>query len=101
MGEHTPTPWSLHVHTGGLAGEAHINGPHNCAICYVGFGTETASHYVTGDEAEANAAFIVKAVNNHESLVAAAKSLIDEIAESGTHQRWKTLARVLSALERS
>ena len=73
MGEaqHTPTPWSMHIHQGSLFGEAHINGPHHCAIAYVGFGTQTDDHYVRGEEANANARFIVEAVNSHATLTAA------------------------------
>ena len=44
-----------------MDGEAHINGAHNCAIAYVGFGTETETHYVRGEEAKANARLIAAA----------------------------------------
>ncbi len=57
----SPGPWTAHLHTGPMEGEAHINGAHHCTIAYVGFGTETVNHYVTGDEAKANARLIAAA----------------------------------------
>jgi hypothetical protein len=57
---HTPGKWTAHIHTGELDGEAHVNADGAC-IAYVGFGTKTDRHYVTGEEAKANAHLIAAA----------------------------------------
>jgi len=66
--QHTPTPWSAGYIDPDLPGGfiESANGK-NVAIYYAG--PETA----VGEEGEANAAFIVRAANNHETLLAACK----------------------------
>ena len=59
MAEHTPTPWRLDTRWSRLI----VQGPNNEDIASV-FGTRS-------DEGKACAAFIVRAVNCHEELVAA------------------------------
>jgi hypothetical protein len=62
MSEHTPTPWMALPDESGH--ETYVVGPksdHPVADCQFGFGSED----------NANAAFIVKAVNNHDALVRA------------------------------
>jgi hypothetical protein len=43
-----------------MDGEAHVNAD-GCCVAYVGYGTETERHYVTGEEAKANARLIAAA----------------------------------------
>ena len=61
-GKHTPTPW---------------------AIFKAGIGEENgdgiASLWREGEEREANAALIVRAVNSHDELVKALKSLVEAV----------------------
>ena len=73
--EWTKGPWSAHIHTGPLDGEAHVNADGAC-IAYVGFGTETERHYVTGEEAKANARLIAAAPDLYAALVAARRQCI-------------------------
>ncbi|MEY9676062.1 hypothetical protein ABIE93_005996 [Bradyrhizobium elkanii] len=71
MAEHTPTPWTVDkVH---FSGECHLHGPNGeeFALLYVSDGADDPEPY----PAEANAAFIVKAVNNHGALVKALTDL--------------------------
>ncbi|MFK4647174.1 hypothetical protein ABIF96_005748 [Bradyrhizobium ottawaense] len=59
MAEHTPTPWVAEPeYENGNPTYIHKDG-HGIADCSMGYGMED----------DANAAFIVKAVNNHEALV--------------------------------
>jgi len=69
MAEHTPTPWEIGTHNlrGILKDAAGIADGCDAYMIAV-----TSAHsLLSPDEAAANAAFIVKAVNNHEALVAA------------------------------
>ncbi len=93
MGEtqHTPTPWSVHIHQGSLFGEAHISGPHHCAIAYIGFGTQTDDHYVRGEEANANAHFIVAAVNSHATLTAERDAALSELEKLRAEAEWRPI----------
>jgi len=66
---HTPTPWELHGDGSLRICRPHALDPKGCR--------PVAEAEILGQlrpEAEANAAFIVRAVNNHESLVAALKA---------------------------
>lgn len=75
--KHTPTPWSAIPNTGIIIRD--ISGMCDQSDSYkIG---ELSSHILIGnDEAVANAAFIVEAVNNHETLKARVKEL-EEINE--------------------
>lgn len=82
MGKHTPTPW----------GAGHLSDPtHSCDCPYI-FGNDdrmgcvatvavakdgdpTATEYPDKAEAAANQAFIVRAVNSHDDLLAACQAL--------------------------
>lgn len=68
MTKHTPTPWQALPDENG--NETYVVGPKDQAVadCMMGYG-------VTDD---ANAAFIVKAVNNHKALVKALEVLLAE-----------------------
>ena len=71
MAEHTPTPWELFDDSGVTA----IINPRACSskreiVFWTGF---DASHYPK--QAKANAAFIVKAVNNHDQMVKALEEI--------------------------
>jgi len=75
MTEHTPTPWELFDCNGVVA----IRNPRARSskseiVFWSGF---DASHYPK--QASANAAFIVEAVNNHETLKARVKELEEEV----------------------
>lgn len=66
MTEHTPTPWRLYDEGATTAIMATtVPAPKNEVVHWSGF---DACHFSTR-KAKANAAFIVKAVNNHDALV--------------------------------
>lgn len=77
--KHTPTPWKIHEHDGESflngVGKSYwqIDGPQH-AICN--------NRDCAGSSAEqkANAAFIVKAVNSYEKLVAALQNIMNGIS---------------------
>jgi hypothetical protein len=67
MGMHTKLPWSLV--------EARTRHGHLCEV-HAGDGYDVATVYGRDpDEREANAAFIVKAVNAHETLISALRAV--------------------------
>lgn len=73
MSKHTPTPWALFSSNGTIA----IKNPrsqksYNEIVFWTGF---DASHYP--EQAEANAAFIVKAVNSHDTMMTALQKIAD------------------------
>lgn len=78
--KHTPTPWINHQITN--------NGRSQNVICY---GDNPIAKCMGGfvDSAEANAAFIVKAVNSHEALVEAILKLRDAFYVNGTSKALK------------
>lgn len=69
---HTPTPWRVFTATNGLY--IGVGEPNGEGILDAGFGV-----WREGPEAIANAAFIVKAVNAHDELVAALQALISNL----------------------
>lgn len=73
MSKHTPTPWKVFDKPGTLALMAASKpGPKNEVVHWSGF---DASHFPK--QAQANAHFIAKAVNNHERLLAALQKIAD------------------------
>ena len=69
MTNHTPTPWVCGPeYEDGNPTYIHKDG-HAIADCSMGYGVED----------DANAAFIVKAVNNHDALVQALQALVDNV----------------------
>lgn len=66
---HTPTPWEQNGHFVESYG-----GPD---VCEVGIKNEHGQH--NNEEAEANAAFIVTAVNAHEELVKACQNTVEHL----------------------
>jgi hypothetical protein len=77
MAEHTPTPWRVETNCwtpwNGAVGILPLNDDEDSAIAWTTAGTNEA----------ANAAFIVKAVNNHDALVKALEDLVNAKALSG------------------
>lgn len=67
MSEHTPTPWSIDAYD-------EINGPNGKRLFVNGVASAlTAGEFM--DIGKANAAFIVKAVNSYDDLVAALRRI--------------------------
>jgi hypothetical protein len=69
---HTPTPWSLNEQTV-------KSPPYELTVAFCGGAagcSGTDGRIITRQEAEANAALIVRAVNAHDDLVAALRNLI-------------------------
>lgn len=99
MAEHTPTPWTVDkVH---FSGECHLHGPNGeeFALLYVSDGADDPEPY----PAEANAAFIVKAVNNHDALVEALEDLISDAErqmKNPSHHQPFSLQKARDALAR-
>lgn len=73
MSKHTPTPWGV------------PDGGTQPTITTADESKHIATMADTGDEMEANAAFIVRAVNCHEALVAALKGLVERGTDSPVH----------------
>jgi len=72
--KHTPLPWELHGDGSLRVCRPHPLDPKGCR--------PVAEAEILGQlrpEAEANAAFIVRAVNNHEALLAALERIRDEL----------------------
>lgn len=78
--QHTPTPWIVDERVGvTILAQKHINAiglswEPEVASCHLGIGLEW-------DEQEANAEFIVRAVNAHEDLVAACQRVLDVLQD--------------------
>jgi hypothetical protein len=76
---HTPTPWETEISVSnyGLLGIRKANGS-KLGICSVigADGAHNPRYGISADEAKANAAFIVRAVNSHDDLLAACKELL-------------------------
>lgn len=78
MAEHTPTPWEVCVCKRPDSFHLQSRARHwSLAAVYYMVGCTDASQDVPEAEAEANAAFIVKACNAHEALV----GFVQEIAD--------------------
>jgi len=73
---HTPTPWFQD-------GSAIREEASDLIVCRASDGGHLTEVLLTGDQIEANAAFIVRAVNAHDDLVKALKALTDCFDESG------------------
>jgi hypothetical protein len=81
--KHTPIPWRI--------------GYYNAQKCTIGIVVDTDAGedvvaevchhdgYLPGEFGEANAAFIVRACNSHDALLAACRRLLDVIDEYGLH----------------
>lgn len=81
MNDHTPTPWQIGIT---LYPYVHFYGPSDVAGFSVAIGSCVTSFGKENDEA--NAAFIVKACNAHDELVAAlenVRSIISDGAMTG------------------
>jgi hypothetical protein len=79
MTKHTKTPWAIHRYdrpSGGIA----ISGPDTDKIN--AFVATAFADLRSIEEAEANAAFIVRAVNCHAELVEALEALCEKCAET-------------------
>jgi hypothetical protein len=81
MTKHTPTPWIV---TNGVQiwrdGHSSLASPRICSLANAAQPVEQ----LTAEEMAANAAFIVRAVNAHEELVAAARALLDRLDDITT-----------------
>lgn len=83
-GEHTPTPWYLQRYPDEKSVEIKAN--RGYALI--------ANVYWNEGEVEANAAFIVRAVNSHEELLTLLKLMLEENQETGyKYQALKAMAR--------
>jgi hypothetical protein len=78
MSEHTKTPWRADQPRtyAGVKWDCIIRGAENSPVCIV-----TVAGF-PANESKANAAFIVKAVNNHDALVKALKESAADIVGS-------------------
>jgi len=74
MADHTPTPW----HTGSTFNDELVMAFDDNRECIVA--ELKVDSDLTGDRSDANAAFIVKAVNSHAALVKA-RDLLDRVLE--------------------
>lgn len=86
MSEHTPTPWAVPVSEGNDTLICEDLGEKlGTIIADVSRPIKNFTLYrdISWDEAAANAAFIVKAVNNHDALVEALKMARNRIAVLG------------------
>ena len=76
--KHTPTPWradsgpELSAHIG-----PYVYGPDNVPVAYVDY-----QHVGDGALSNENAAFIVRACNAHDDLVAAVEELLEHLADN-------------------
>lgn len=78
--KHSPLPWTWENPHKTSYGQAHVNSEAVAKIAVCGEAAKKTPHGYIGcmdyKEVEANAAFIVRAVNNHNKLVAALKELL-------------------------
>lgn len=84
--KHTPTPWSF---DSSEFRKFHINGATHANIVTVHNGwydSEESSKGLSGNEIRANAAFIVKACNNHEKLLDMAKKSYARLLSLGQYE---------------
>ncbi len=82
MTEHTPTPWRVEEGTDLIWGACDPDDLTSRGMGYSiveGKPPHWKPYKPSRDEREANAAFIVKAVNNHEALVQALQALVDQV----------------------
>lgn len=73
MPRHTETPWKQDKWSA-------IKTPDGETLLVVGVAMPSGTH-PKADEAEANTAFIVRAVNSHDALLAACKSLMEMLGD--------------------
>ena len=98
--KHTPTPWDFCKAKTPVDGEfdfgiyATVNGHPNCVIAET-FGRVASD---IRPDAEANAAFIVRAVNAHEDLFEAAQLYDQTYASTQTNPTAAQEARVINAM---
>src|SRR6185295_531176 len=102
MGEHTKLPWARRNQA------VHDSSEHSVSVAYCGavYGAglckdgEFRSFGITDDQAEANAAFIVEAVNNHDRLTreneAMRKALKELLMVGDAHARREARAALSS-----
>ena len=92
--KHTPTPWKLYKDKNGAR---FIQNPKElCTICWVG------NEWTPGDwEAQANAQFIVKAVNCHDELFDVLVACKEELIQRGYNEEDNLLLRVEEALRKA
>lgn len=74
--KHTPTPWRMEIEDEGFIS---IFGSRLNQTC----GDQVALTPMKKDEDKANAEFILRAVNSHEALLAAAKHMRDTLEHQG------------------
>lgn len=81
--KHTPTPWSIHPEDGSYIVKLPYSRVGGIGIA----STEMGNEWNEWDQCEANAEFIVRAVNSHDALIAAGQALYDAIGnvERGEH----------------
>lgn len=90
MADHTPTPWRVEEGTDLIWGACN---PDDMSTYGMGYSIVQGKSGSWGDrkpgmdEREANAAFIVKAVNSHDALV---KSLQDIVFTAEDDEKWAT-----------
>lgn len=82
MTKHTPTPWNVN---GGMRPGIKTVYADSGSICEM---TNSQAH--SDAEQEANAAFIVRACNNHDELVSALENLQKVFVERAEHANGKT-----------
>lgn len=80
--KHTPLPWQNGKNGGGHTG---IFNKRSNAIAVLGYGQD--EEFFEYPKAEANAAFIVRACNNHYKLLEALDQLLDRLNEHGSIDR--------------
>jgi len=95
MSHHTPTQWTysrennkifIHKKGGSISNQQ--------AICWM-------SHVDISEQAEPNAAFIIRAVNSHEESIKAMKLAFDLIVFGHTHKRTETIEALDQALTKA
>ena len=99
MSGHTPGPWSIFDQHD--ATRINIRGPNEefVADCADGFYSDETDDWVMADESLPNAAFIVRACNNHDALLEALKQAVewDGCDSEGVDAVWLEQARAAIA----
>lgn len=90
--KHTPTPWYLGMQPATIFASS-VNGI-DPRICQTDGGANN-----TMKEAKANAAFIVRAVNSHDELVAAIQTVIDCHNEGDFYDRGRKVHHLIGDLK--
>lgn len=93
MSQHTETPWSVE-NSPYKASVRWVTGPTGVVVAMLSFGGTSPS---TPTLRDGNAAFIVRACNSHEALVAACNTLLDAYNEQVTPSpmEWRAIEAAL------